>query len=225
MLRNGAPLGHLSHQRKWGSREKRSHNFWPFSPHGRLLLIKQTEGPQLGKERGLSWPYLSFGLSLDKTGQNRWTSNNRCRRRYAIALWKAIRQYGHKIWFDQPTHAHGVPSLPMRKTPTGLQHGTSCMIRSLRFPIPNGGRGHLGTKYSWVQNMNKIAWNNVTYKLWNCHWTQHEFSDSLFKCHGAQLSLLLWSTLSLTQSQCPHHILWMEVQYAPPQTTHFLCSS
>ena len=117
MLRNGAPLGHLSHQRKWGSRERRSHNFWPFSPHCRLPLINQTEGPQLGKERGLSWPYLLFGHPLDKTGQNRWTSNNR--RRYAIAHWKAIRQYGHKIWFDQPTHAHGVPSLPMRKTPLG----------------------------------------------------------------------------------------------------------
>ena len=131
MLRNGAPLGHLSHQRKWGSREKRSHNFWPFSPHGRLPLINQTEGPQLGKERGLSWPYLSLGHPLDKTGLNRWTSNTN-RRRYAIAHRKAIRQYGHKIWFDQPAHAHGVPSLPMRKTPTGLQHGTSCMIRSLR---------------------------------------------------------------------------------------------
>ena len=125
---NGAPLGHLSHQRKWGSREKRSHNFWPFSPHCRLPLINQTEGPQLGKEKALSWPYLSFGLPLDKTGQNRRTSNNR--RRYAIARWKAIRNMVIKYdLISQPTW-RPIPSYA--QNPTGLQHGTSCMIRSLR---------------------------------------------------------------------------------------------
>ena len=127
MLRNGAPLGHLSHQRKWGSREKRSHNFWPFSSRCRLPLINQTEGPQRGKERGLSWPYLSFGLSLDKIAGLQIQTGG-------VTLSPTEWQYGNMvIKYDliiQPTHMASHPFLCAN--PTGLQHGTSCMIRSLR---------------------------------------------------------------------------------------------
>ena len=116
------------------------------SPLCRLPLINQTEGPQLGKERGLSWPYLSFGLSLDKIAGLQITGG--------VTLSPTERQYGNMVikydLISQPTHMASHPFLCAN--PTGLQHGTSCMIRSLRFPIPNGGRGHLGTKYSEVQS-------------------------------------------------------------------------